>query len=242
MPHDPRSTSTDSAVADLLGGKPAKAKAKGKSKLRAEVEAPDDLKAAVDVMVAGRQFQKTIESKIKTAEARVKTFTREHWCELFSATGIKPEMFHVLGDEGQFSYSQTKRIHLNQEKLEALQMLGIDITAFVETTGIKIDMQAVAALGYMEKLTEAIKSMVGDNPEHVSQIFRPEVSVKDGILEALPNIVGDSLQDDEKLDAKMITALDTLGAVDQIRSPKIDKTSTECFEIVMGAKLDADKS
>jgi len=271
MPHDPRSS--DQAVDALFGGNAApKAKAKGSTKIRPEVEAPDDLKAAVDVMVAGRTFQKTIEKKIKTAEGRVKRFARETWAERFTSTGTKPSMFHITGNDGRFGYIQTKRIHLSAEKQEALSMLGVDIASFVETSGIKIDMSAIAALGYMEKLTGAIKGMVAGekvcpkcnatqaasanfcadcgkkiekvdvssaHPEHVGQIFKPEVSVKDGILEALPNMVNDSLQDGEDLVAKLVTVIDTLGAVDQIKGPEIDKTSTECFELVMQAKLDA---
>jgi hypothetical protein len=231
--------STDAAVAGLFGGTAPKAKAKGKSKVREEVEAPKELRDAVDLIAASRQFIKQIEKKVKTAEGRVKTFGRQHWAEAYTKTGAKPGMFTVLGNEGSFDYSQTSRVHFNHGKQEALSMMGIDLAEHVETTGIEIDMAAIASLGYMDKLMESIKAMVGDNPEHVAQIFTPTVKMKKGILEALPKLVRDSLSEGETEADKLVLAVVTLGAVDAIKNPEIDKTSTECFELVMEAKLDA---
>jgi len=233
--------STDSAVAGLFGGTAPKAKAKGKSKVREEVEAPKELREAVDLVVASRQFIKQIEKKVKTAEGRIKGFARKHWSEKFAATGKRPDMFIVQGNEGSFGYIQTSRVHFNHGKQEALEMMGIDLAGHIETSGIEIDMAAVASLGYMDKLMESIKAMVGDNPEHVAQIFTPKVKMKDGILESLPKLVRDSLTEGETEAEKLALVVGTLGAVDQIKNPEIDKTSTECFELVMEAKLDAKK-
>ena len=231
------SKNTSAAVSNLFGGKKApKAKKAAKKKEKEQVEFPKELRDAADVMCAYRTVKDDLKKKGDVADKRCETFMRRWWCEKYALTGKKPEMATFLGNRSKIDFVQTRRMTLNAEKQEALEMMGVDMSDHVEVSGMGIDMEAVVRLGYMEKLQELIGEMVSD-PEHVSEIFTPKVTVKESILEDLPDLAKDS-EIDGSLADQMEQILDVLKPTVQKKKPEVeDAGPAECFTIVTESAL-----
>jgi len=235
-------TQKNQAVANLFGGKKApKAKKTSKKAPREEIEFPKELRDAADVMCAYRTVKDDLKKKGEVAEKRCESFMKRWWCEKYALTGKKPDMARFLGNRSGVDFIQTRRMTLTAEKQEALEMMGVDLADHTEVSGMDISMEAIVRLGYMDKLQEAIANMVSD-PEHVSEIFSPKITVKEGILEALPEIakeseIGGSLAD------QMEQILDVLKPTTQKKKPQVEgATLSECFEIVTDSKLGSTKA
>lgn len=262
----PKKKATSAAVDGLFGGKAAKTKTKAKSgKVRAEVELPKDLREVADVAMAYRVIKDDLKKKGELADKRVKAHMLRWWCEQFALTGKRPEMSNCTGNESTFQYTMTRRLSITAEKQEALEMIGADLSEYIETSGIEIDMDAIKTLGYMDDLQEAIQNLVsgrktcpkcdtevGDvkfcsecgadlgkvkasagHPEHVGQIFRPKVTAKEGIMEALPGIAEECEADGELAD-KIEAIAEILKPTPQIKKAGFadDKSPEDCFKIV----------
>jgi hypothetical protein len=226
------------AASALFGGKATKKKSASKSsgKQRESVSVPPELVDDMEIAAAYRQIKDDLKKKGDSADKRVKAHCQRWWCERFAATGKRPDMTHFVGGEGSFDFVVTKRISVTAEKQEALEMIGADISEYVETSGIAIDMDAVVRLGYMDKLQEAISELV-DDPEHVAEIFTPKVTVKDGIIEALPGIA-EECEADGGLADKIEAIVEILKPVPQVKKAELEGADAEaCFARVNEATL-----
>jgi|GEM_PF-3252243 len=256
---------TAAAVDGLFGGKAAQTKSKGKSaKVRAEVDLPKELRQVADIAMAYKVIKDDLKKKGELAEKRVKAHLLQWWCEQFAETGKRPDMCNCSGNESTFQYTMTRRITVTAEKQEALEMIGADLSEYIETSGIEIDMDAVKTLGYMDDLQEAIQNLVGGHKmcpkcdtkmgnvkfcsqcgadlskvkvkdgasEHVGQIFRPKVTAKDGIMEALPGIA-EECEADGELAEKIQAIMEILKPVPQVKKADLGgKDPDECFALI----------
>lgn len=152
---------TGAAVGALFSGQAApKPKTAAKGKVREDVSLPPDLQGDAEVAAAYRVIKTDLEKKGKLSDKRCQAWMLRWWCERFAATGNRPDTTHFIGGLGSFDFVLTKKITITQEKQEALELIGADISNFVETSGISVDMDAVAKLGYMDRLQEAIGNLV----------------------------------------------------------------------------------
>lgn len=232
-----KKTANAAAVADLFGGKKApKAKKTASKKVKKQVQFPKELRDDADVMCAYRLVKDDLKKKGDVAEKRCERFMRRWWCEEYEATGKKPEMAHFSGANSGIDFVQTRRMTLTADKQEALEMMGVDISDHIETTGVEINMEAVKKMGLMEKLQNAIASIV-DNPEQLAEILQPKISVGEKILEELPSIADESELDGSQAD-KMEQILEVLKPTAQKKKPEVPgKTAVECFELVTKASI-----
>lgn len=238
-----KGSATADATSALFGGK-AKAKKKTSKSSKSEretVSLPPELTDSAEVAAAYRVIKSDLEKKGKVADKQVQEFCRRWWCERFAATGRRPEMTHFVGGEGSFDFVLTRKISVTAAKQEALEMIGADLDDWVETSGIDIDMDAVVRLGYMDKLQAAIQDMVED-PEHVAEIFTPKVTVKDGIMEALPSIA-EECEADGGLADKIEAVVDILKPVAQVKKADLAGADPDkCFQRVNESTLAGGKS
>lgn len=230
-----KSKKSDNAAAAsaLFGGKAApKPKAASSSgKDRETVSLPPELDDSMEVAAAWRVIKSDMEKKGKLADKLVQNYCLRWWCERFAATNKRPEMTHFVGGDGAFDFVLTRKITITAEKQEALDMIGADISDQVETSGISIDMDAVVQFGYMDKLQAAIGEMV-DDPEHIAKIFTPKVTVKEGIMEALPGIAAESDADGGLAD-KIQAVIDILKPVPQVKVASLaGSDAAACFKRV----------
>lgn len=260
------------ATSALFSGK-AKPKAKkttSKGKERETVSFPPNLVEAANVAAAFRQIKSDLEKKGKLADKKAQSFMLRWWCERFAATGKRPDMTHFVGGDAGMDFVVTRKITINAEKQEALEMIGADISDHVETSGINVEMDAIVSLGYMDSLQTAIQEMVGDkktcpqcktespegahfcrecgndleeveasggDPSHVSKIFTPKVTVKEGIIEALPSIA-EECEADGGLADKIQAIVEILKPVPQVKKAAVEGVDAEgAFKIVNDSKL-----
>jgi len=220
-------------VNSIFAPKPQPAKSGRKAKVHEKIDFPKELRLAADVVAAGRQIQDEIKDKIAIAETMCKQHMTRVWCEKFLATGRRPDMARFHGDEGSFDFVQTRRMTITAEKTEALEAMGIDISGYLETTGVTLDLAAVERYGLMEKLQQALAKLVA-NEAQLADIVKPKVETKEELLDALPGLCrGDDGNDVDRL----MTAMEILKPVPQIKKPEIDKNPQECFSLVFSANL-----
>lgn len=227
---------TKAAVSALFAGNVApKAPKSSKSKPRDRVELPEDLRPTLDVVAAWRNVKDALEKKAKVAEQRIAEPMLKSWCERYADSGKMPSMTTFEGEQGSIDFVMTRRVSLNAAKMEALDMMGVDISEWVETTGVDINMDAVVRLGLLDKLQEAIANLVEDEA-HIAEIFQPKVAVKEGFLEALPSLA----EGKGPLKDRLYGLVSVLKPVSQLKNGKVDELSREeCFKLVDAAKLPA---
>jgi len=233
-----KKSASSAAASALFGGKaaPKKKTATSSGKDRETVSLPPNLVEATEVAAAYRQIKADLEKKGKLADKQAQEFCLRWWCERFAATGKRPDMTHFVGGDGSFDFVLTRKITITAEKQEALDMIGADISEQVETSGLSIDMDAVVRLGYMEKLQAAIAEMVDDD-EHIAEIFTPKVTVKEGILEALPGIAQECEADGGLAD-KIQAIVDILKPVPQVKKAELaGADAAGCFTRVVESSL-----
>lgn len=226
---------TDQHLDELLSGKISQAtgrKKKSKKRERAVELLPARLRKLADVLAAGKAIKKEIDTKTSLSEQHVKEYCVKRFCERFAATGHRPPSTIYAGNKSRFTFIQTKRTYLSQEKADALQMLNIPIDDYTELSGLEVDYAAIKEHKLELKLRDALERM--DVPAKVlDDCFRPKIELKEGFFESLNSVVEKSLQKDEKLPEKMYDVVSILAPANQIKNPEIQGLSpVDSFKIV----------
>jgi hypothetical protein len=221
----------------LFGGKPSKKKPSSKkTQERQRIEIPKNLRKDADTLIAGLRALDGLKKKVKIVEKRIKSHMLDWWCKEYALTGKRPEMAIFETEDKSIQFIQTRRMTPTADKLEALEAIGADISDYVETTGVKVNVDALKKHGLMDKLM----SFMDDNctEEQMSEIFEPVVSVKENILESLPHIVEG--MDGERA-KNMRSVMDVLTPTSQLKKPEVpeDTSDVDCFKLASEAKISA---
>lgn len=236
-----KKASQKSSAGGLFSGKAKPAASKKSSKTRTVVQLTGDAATALAVMVAGKVATSAIKKKTSMAEARAKKAAVDDWCETFARTGARPDITTYEGDGGAtFDLVVSRAISVTQERVKALELLGINLEDHTEATRLKVDVKALEKHGLLEKLQEFIEKECTD--AQVAEIFEPVVELEDTFLDTLDKTVAASLKQGEGLADKMKQVVEILSPTSSARNPKSKDSEADSFDLVLKADVKAAKA
>lgn len=231
-----------SAAASIFGSKTAPPRKGAKKEPTEEVELPKPLRRIADIYAAGSAAEEALKNRVKVCKNILKKHMVRWWCQRFAETKTRPRMVKFLGERGSVAFVQTERITLTAEKQEMLAAMGVDLSDYIETTGVTLDLSAIKSMGLEEKLIQLLDKVL--TPEQMSQVLTPIVQTKEGILDALPYLAT-SIQGEGSLSEKMERLIHTLDAGSQHRQPSIvfsedrQENLKECFSFAANEDIPA---
>lgn len=202
---------------------------------------PEELEKFAEVLCAIPSAEKTIKKQGDLAQAKCGPFMRKWWCQNYAETGTLPSQATFTAGDASLDYTLTSRIPLTDKKVSQMKEVGVDLQKYITVNGFEVNVKALAKLNYLDRFKKLIAEMVTD-PEHVSQILTPKVSLKKGVLEDLPKMAQESSLDGP-LGEQLETIVEILNPVPQKRNGTVDGLdSVDCFDRVASAKLDSEEA
>jgi hypothetical protein len=229
-----------SGVDELLSGRVVRrprVERQRKRKERRVEKLPEPLAELGDVLVAGRKISREIDFKLRFAERRIKDHCLRRFAEEYAKSGRRPEAATYEGANSVFTFIQTRRINLSEEKIEALRSKGIDLSGETELKGLRIDFTAIREHGLEARLREALQGM-GVSQEVLLEVFVPDVQLKEAFFEHVSTLVERSLEKGEKLEDKIHETLVILDPANQIRNADLPKlNAVQSYKLIHEAEV-----
>lgn len=225
----------DRAVDQLLSGKTLRSgvrESRGRKPAKTVEKLPPEIAELADVLVAGRKIEREIRFKLEYAEKRVKDYCRQRFAEIYAATGNRMSSGSFAGDRSSFTFIQTRRISLTQEKVAALEALDVSVEGETELRGIRINYEAIRMHRLEKKLRDALEGM-GVSREILAECFQPDVQFRESFFTRLSTIVEKSLAKGEELSSKLYQVVNILNPTEQIRNADLpDLNSLQSYKLI----------
>ena len=233
-------SSGGSAVEHLLSGKTlrsgAKAARSGESEKKVE-QLPKEIAELADIVAAGRKIEREISFKLEYANKGVRDYCRRRFAQIFAATGSRRSSMAFAGKHSSFTFIQTRRMSINEEKVHALNAIGFDVSSETELRGIRINYEAIQRNKLEQKLRAALEGM-NVSREVLAECFQPDVQLRESFFDRLGMLTERSLAKGESLGEKLYEVLNILNPTEQIRNADLpDLSSIQSYKLVHDSQI-----
>jgi hypothetical protein len=241
----PKAEVAQAATVDLfsvdaaIGGAADNKKSKSKKDIRPIAA---NLKTELKLAVAGKRIIKAVEKKCEIASLRLKSFFVREWATKFVRTGQVPSSVQYTDGDTSIDFVPTKRIHIRQESIEALQAIGVPIKSYLEVSDVNLDFQVLKDYGFAGAAQEALRNIPGMTDEILKKVIQPKLSPKESLYADLAKIAKDSLggnASEEAVIDRMILVTDLVNPVSQIRNAADPESLGDAIDYVASTEIEA---
>ncbi len=181
-----RNTSQTSKILNkILHALPPK-KAKTSKKIKEQYNFPNDKHNNVDLAIGASILAKKMSNVYKRLQKEINQYLINQYAKLWIDNKQQPSTSTWFASHGSFDCVITSKISYNETKKEMMSDLGIDISNYVETNTLEINL---LALNKNSKAKEAFAKMLQNiSPEERQEIVFPKTKFSPTLLNNLGNL------------------------------------------------------